>query len=242
MTTIQRTMAAFAVAALSTSLFTPAARADETLQYDWHLRGVLSWFARVKFPTSGIGLLQTSSHERGVQSQLRVDAGGKDYIEYLSVIDPSMLRTLASTNGYTFGSKSERKETKYDYASDVAIVSKQGEPAAKSHPLTSDAARDVLTTIAYLRANAASITAPVMTQIFSDGKPYPAVIKPAGLTTMQWQGRNVNARAFTIAAAPGAQKKLPGVSVWLSDDAQHLPLRIVLDQQFASVDMRLKSL
>lgn len=238
MTRIQRTLAAMAMAVLSTSLFTPAARADETLRYDWHLRGVLSWIARVKFPTSGSGLLQSSPSK----SELLVQAGGKDYIQYQSVIDPGALRTLASANGYTFGSKKEQKETTYDYTSNVAKVVDRVDAETKTRPLTVEVARDVLTTIAYLRSNASAITAAVTTDVFSDGKPYRVIIRPEGVKTAEFDGRNVNARAFSIVAAPGIdKKKFPGVNVWLSDDAQRLPLRIVLDQQFASLELRLRS-
>src|SRR4051812_25315543 len=101
MTSIQRKIVATLVAAFGMSFFTPTARADETLRYDWHLRGVLSWIARAKFPTSGSGLLQTAPANGGVQSQLLVNAGGKDYIQYQSVMD-GILRTLSSVNGYAF--------------------------------------------------------------------------------------------------------------------------------------------
>ena len=227
------------MAVLSTSMLATSARADETLRYDWHLRGALSWIAGLKFPTSGSGLLQTFFRNGSVQTQLRVN-GGKSYIEYQSVIEPSLLRTLTSANGYAFGSKREHKETTYDYESDVALVAEPGE-RTRTHPLPVDNARDVLTTITYLREHAASITGPITTDVFSDGKPYRVIIRPNGVKTTEWQGRTVQARVFNIVAAPGAQKKFPGVSVWLSDDARHLPLRILLDQQFASLDLRLKS-
>jgi len=229
------------MAAASIAVFSTTAQADETLRYDWHLRGVLSWVAGLKFPTSGNGLLQTSSADGGVHSQLLVKSDGKDYISYQSVIDPAILRTLTSATGYSFGSKSEHKETTYDYAADVAKVAERGQPQTKTRPLPVDIARDVLTTIAYIRTNAASITGPVTTDVFSDGKPYRVIIRPDGMKSAEFDGRNVTARAFSIAAAPGSQKKFPGVSVWLSDDAQRLPLRILLDQQFASLELRLRS-
>jgi hypothetical protein len=238
MRSIQRKIAAMVMAVASIAAFSTTAKADETLRYDWHLRGVLSWIAAVKFPTSGSGLLQTSASK----SQLLVNAGGKDYIQYQSVIDPAALRTLASANGYTFGSKSEHKETTYDYASDVAKITDRVEAQTKTRPLTVDVARDVLTTIAYIRANAASISGPVATDVFSDGKPYRVIIRPDGVKSADFDGRKVSARAFSIVAAPGVdKKKFPGVSVWLSDDGQHLPLRIMLDQQFASLELRLRS-
>src|SRR6187455_987026 len=82
MTTIQRKIAAMMMAAGSIAVFSTTAQADETLRYDWHLRGVLSWVAGLKIPTSGAGLLQTSSADGGVHSQLLVKSDGKDYISY----------------------------------------------------------------------------------------------------------------------------------------------------------------
>ncbi|HEY0141658.1 MAG TPA: DUF3108 domain-containing protein [Thermoanaerobaculia bacterium] len=238
MTHFQRTMAALAL----TCAVAGSAAAEETLRYNWRLRGALSWIARAKFPTSGTGVLQTSPRGGAVDSQLRVNAGGKDYIEYRSRMDESARRTLTSVNGYSFGDRSERKETVYDYNANVARVAEreQGQVGNKTRPLPVDEARDVLTTIAYLREHASTLTAPLTTDVFADGKPYRVTIKPEGLKTAEWQGRQVPARVFRVVAAPGAQKKFPGLTVWLSDDAQHLPLRIVIDQQYASLDLRLR--
>ena len=239
---IQRFIAAVAVAVISSSAITTSAAADETLRYDWRLRGALSWVARVKFPTSGTGTLQTSTRGGGIASQLRVSGGGRDYIEYQSLMDPTASRTLTSANGYAFGAKSERKETVYDYASNLVRLNEreQGTVASKTRPLPVDNARDVLTTIAYLRSHAAAISAPLTTDVFADGKAYRVTIKPQGVKTADWQGRQVPARVFHVVAAPGAQKKFPGLTVWLSEDSQRLPLRIVIDQQYASLDLRLR--
>lgn len=100
----------------------------------------------------------------------------------------------------------------------------------------------MLTTIAFLREHAATIRGPLTTDVFADGKPYRVQIRPDGVKSTEWQGRQVQARVFRVVAAPGAQKKFPGLTVWLSDDAQHLPLRIVIDQQYASLDLKLRPL
>lgn len=238
MTNTRRTIAALALA----FAFTGSAAADETLRYDWRLRGALSWIARVKFPTSGTGILQTAPRGGGVESQLRVNAGGRDYLEYRSRMDESARRTLTSVNGYSFGDRSERKETVYDYSANVARVAEreQGQTDTKTRPLAVDEARDVLTTIAYLREHANAIRGSLMTDVFADGKPYRVIIKSEGVKNAEYQGRQVPSRVFRVVAAPGAQKKFPGLTVWLSDDAQRLPLRIVIDQQYASLDLRLR--
>jgi hypothetical protein len=229
------------LAALSTVAFATPAAADEMLRYDWRLRGLLSWVAGVRFPTSGTGILQNSPRGTTVDSQLRVNAGGKDFIEYRSSMDASR-RTLASMNGYSFGSKSEHKETVYDYTANVARLAERdkGQIETKTRPLNVEEARDVLTTITFLREHAATINGPLTTDVYAEGKAYRVTIKPDGLKSAEWQGKQVPARVFRVVAAPGAQKKFPGLTVWLSEDAQRLPLRIVIDQQYASLDLRLK--
>jgi hypothetical protein len=237
----KRIIAALALAVLSTSVVAGSAAAAETLRYDWRLRGALSWVARVKFPTSGTGVLQTAPRGSAVESHLRVSAGGHDYIEYQSRMDASAQRTLTSANGYQFGSKSERKETVYDYSANVARVAEreEGQFETKTRDLPVDSARDVLTTIAYLREHADSIQGSLTTDVYADGKPYRVTIRPEGTKSVEYQGREMTARVFRVVAAPGAKKKFPGLTVWLSQDPQHLPLRIVIDQQYASLDLKL---
>jgi hypothetical protein len=244
---MHNTRKAFAFAtllALSSSVFAGSAAAGETLRYQWHLRGVLSWLAKVKFPTSGVGTLQTQPRAGGaVESQLRVSAGGRDYIEYISQMAAFGERTFASANGYSLGDRSERKETVFDYAANVAKVAEheQGKVGSKTRPLAADIARDALTTIAWLRGNASSVARPITTEVYSDGKPYQVRIEPAGMESTTWQGRKVQTRVFKISSVPGAKKKFPGLTVWLSEDAQRLPLRMVFDQPFgASLDLRLQ--
>lgn len=238
---MKRAITAVALAVLSTSAVAGTAGATETLRYDWRLRGALSWVARVRFPTSGTGVLQTAPRGSAVESHLRVSAGGKDFIEYQSRMDASAQRTLTSANGYQFGSRSERKETVYDYSANVARVAEreEGQLETKTRELPVDNARDVLTTIAYLREHAPSISGPLTTDVYADGKPYRVTIRPEGTKSIEYQGQDLKARVFRVVAAPGAKKKFPGLTVWLSQDEQHLPLRIVIDQQYASLDLKL---
>jgi hypothetical protein len=237
------TLATVALALLCSSAFSAVASADELLRYDWRLRGAVSWIARVRFPTSGTGVLQNSPRGNSIDSSLRVNAGGKDYLEYRSRMDESAQRTHLSVNGYSFGSKSERKETLYDYSANVARTNEreQGQVDTKTRPLTVDEARDVLTTIAYLREHAGTINGAITTNVYADGKPYRVVIQPQGLKTAEWQGRNVPARVFKVAAAPGEKKKFGGLTVWISEDQQRLPLRIMIEQQYASIDLKLRA-
>lgn len=240
----RKVIALAVLVALGSAAIARTAEAGETLRYEWRLRGALSWLARVKFPTSGIGVLTTSPRGNSVESELRVSAGGRDYIEYVSRMAAFGERTFASANGYSLGDHSERKETTFDYVANIAKVAEheQGRVGSKTRPLAADIARDALTTITWLRQNATNVARPVTTDIYSDGKPYRVRIEPAGLQKTSFQGREVSSRVFRISAAPGAKKKFPGLTVWLSEDAQRLPLRMVFDQPYgASLDLRLQS-
>lgn len=230
------------VAVLMTLALLPAATAgaDETLRYEWRLRSPFSWIARLKFPTSGVGELRTTTAGAAVESSLRVNAGGRDYFEYRSTMDRDVKRTLTSRSGYAFGSKRELKETVYDYAAGVARTADRdnGTTETRTRPLPQDAARDALTIIAYLRQNAESIRSPQTTEVFSDGKRYPVAIHPKGTRTYDWNGRQVAAAVFEV--VPTGQKKDGGFTLWLSNDERRLPLRIVLQQKYGSVDLRLR--
>lgn len=237
MNTLKRTLAIVAMAVGIPMLAAPSASA-ETLRYDWKIRGGLSWIAGLRFPTSGVGVLKTEQGGGVVDSHLRVSAGSRDYIEYRSRMDDSATRTLASENGYAFGARSERKETVYDYSANVARLEEQekGRTERKTRPLQVDEARDILTTIAYLREHADKVTTPMTTDIYAEGKPYRVLIQPQGRKAIAER----TARVFSVVSAPGAASRFPGMTVWLSDDGQRLPLRIVLQQKYASLHLNLR--
>lgn len=242
MTKLPRTLAAAVILAAATFAATPLnAAGEETLRYKWRLRGPLAWIARVKLPTSGTGVLQTSPGSHGVETSLRVVAGDKGYLEYRSQMDDLSRRTYSSVNRYQFGSEMERKETVYDYRANVARVAARDEKESetKTRPLVVDDARDALTTIAYIRKNAGSISTAQTTNLFSDGKQYRVTIEPQGVQTTECQGRRVAARVFKVSAAPGAKAQKGDFKIWLSEDSRRVPLRIVLEQRHASLDLRL---
>jgi Ni/Co efflux regulator RcnB len=239
---LPRLVAVIALASFATPFAAPAA-AGETLRYDWRLRGPASWIARVKVPVSGTGVLQTSSGPRGMESSLRVVAGSDGYFEYQSRMDELARRTYSSVNGYRFAGETERKETVYDYHAGVARTESRDEKESgtKTRPLAVAEARDALTTIAYLRRNAGSIAAPQSADLFSDGKQYRVTIHPEGVQPVDWQGRSVPARVFKVSSAePGAKARKGDFTIWLSEDGRRLPLRIVLQQRYAALDLRLR--
>lgn len=217
-----------------------AAGAAETLRYEWRLRSPFSWIARIKFPTSGAGVLRTEQTGAALESSLRVSAGGHDYFEYRSTMERDVSRTLTSRSGYAFGSKREVKETIYDYAAGVARTADQDEGVTeiKTRPLTQDEARDALTIIAYLRQHAARIRSPLSAEVFSDGKRYPVTIQPKGTRTYVWNRQQVPAAVFEV--VPAGQQKDGGFTLWLSKDERRLPLRIILEQKYGSLDLRLR--
>jgi hypothetical protein len=52
----------------------------------------------------------------------------------------------------------------------------------------------------------------------------------------------VNARAFRIVDAPGGKKWSGGVTVWLTNDDRHIPVRIEIQQSVASVQLDLQKI
>src|SRR5439155_271701 len=80
--------------------------------------------------------------------------------------------------------------------------------------------RDVLTAIYYLRQNAAAIKTPIKTNIYSDGKSYPVMLRPVERRSFKMQGASVDALGFEIVDAPGGRKWPGGGRVWLSEVEQ----------------------
>ncbi|HEX2120679.1 MAG TPA: DUF3108 domain-containing protein [Thermoanaerobaculia bacterium] len=256
MSMIRRTMIAFLLAAVSASAF--AADFDQTatnveeLRYSWRLRGGIRFFAGLVFPTSGVGNLRTvfpTGQDQSIHSELLITApngraGG--FYAYESDMDDSGNRTLMTYHGYAWGKKSRNERTVFDYVKRLARIRKQTPEGVenKVKPLPSEnETRDILTAIHYLRQNAHTITAPIQTRIFSDGKEYPVIFRPgAGRTTLTIDGRRTPVMAFEIVDAPGGKKWPGGVKVWLSADERRVPVRIEIQQSIASMQLDLQSI
>ena len=86
--------------------------------------------------------------------------------------------------------------------------------------------------------HAAGIRAPLTTEVFSDGKRYPVTIQPKGTRTHEWNRQQVPAAVFEV--VPAGQQKDGGFTLWLSKDERRLPLRIILEQKYGSLDLRLR--
>jgi Protein of unknown function (DUF3108) len=224
------------------------ATSAEELRYSWRLRGGVRFLAGLMFPTSGVGNLRTSFESGNVQSELLITApNGKQggFYAYESEMDERASRTLMTYHGYAWGKKSRNERTVFDYVKRLARIRKQTPEEVENRvkPLpTAAETRDILTAIYYLRTHAHTIHAPLNTSIYSDGKEYPVIFRPAEARTLTIGGRRTPVLGFEIVDAPGGKKWPGGVKVWLSNDERRLPLRIEIQQSIASMQLDLQSI
>jgi Protein of unknown function (DUF3108) len=223
----------------------------EELRYSWRLKGGVRFLAGFVFPTAGVGNLRTVYPQTGdsaIHSELLITApngrkGG--FYGYESDMDTRGSRTLMTYHGYAWGKKSRNERTIFDYVKRLARIRKQTPEGVEDRvkPLPNEEqTRDILTAIYFLRQNALSLNAPIQTKIFSDGKEYPVIFRPAGQQTLTIDGRKVPVKAFEIVDAPGGKKWQGGVKVWLSSDERRLPVRIEIQQSIASMQLDLQSI
>jgi hypothetical protein len=213
----------------------------ERLSYAWRLKGGLSWVARLAFPSSGRGTLET--REAGtVHSQLTIQ--GKEsssFYLYESSMLPEGTRTLSSRNAYSFGNDTRDERVSFDPAKQVAQVQKMTNDGneTKLKKLESAAPQDVLTSIYYLRQHADEIRTPKKAEIFSGASGYDVIYVPKPAMTMRVSGSDVRVRPFAIKAVDTDKAKIGEVRVWLTDDAQRIPVRIDIDQKYATLKLEL---
>jgi hypothetical protein len=223
----------------------------EELRYSWRLRGGVRFLAGLIFPTSGVGNLRTTAPAEGahtVQSELLITApNGKSggFYEYESQIDERDARTLMTYHGYEWGNKSRKERTIFDYVKRLARINKQSpeetENKVKKLP-EGDEMRDVLTAIYFMRQNAHTISGPMHTKIYSDGKEYPVILRPGERKNFVIAGKQTTARAYEIVDAPGGKKWPGGVKVWLTGDDRRLPVRIEIQQSMAALQLDLQQI
>src|SRR5687767_5113996 len=228
------------------------AEGTEELRYSWRLRGGVRFLAGLVFPTNGVGNLRTTAPAgdgHTVQSELLITAPtGKDggYYAYESEIDERGAKTLMTYHGYAWGKKSRNERTIFDYVKRLARIRKQTpeevENKVKKLPEGDEQMRDVLTAIYFMRQNAKSITQPMETRIYSDGKEYPVILRPGERKSFVISGKPTMATVYEIVDAPGGKKWRGGVKVWLTDDARRLPVRIEIMQSMASLQLDLQAI
>jgi len=222
----------------------------EEYRYAWHLRGGLGWLAGFFFPRSGFGDLKTtypSAEKQTISSELMVTGGNgtNGFYNYQSEIDENG-RTLSTYHGYAWGKKSRKERTIFDYVKRLARIHKETpnvtEDNVRALPSDEKSFRDILTAIHYMRTNADDIKAPMTTTIYSDGKEYPVIFKPAGRQVFTIGNQRVNAIGFDIVDAPDGKKWPGGVQVWLSDDTRRIPFRMTISESFASMQLDLQQI
>ncbi|HEX7190658.1 MAG TPA: DUF3108 domain-containing protein, partial [Thermoanaerobaculia bacterium] len=222
----------------------------EEFHYSWHLRGGLGWVAGFIFPRSGSGFLKTvypNAEKATISSELMITGNNGTYgfYNYQSEMDGSG-KTLSTYHGYLWGKKSRKERTIFDYVKRLARIHKETPTVTEDNvrllPADAREFRDILTAIHFLRTNADQITAPMTTTIYSDGKEYPVIFKPAGREVFTIQNQRVNAIGFDIVDAPGGRKWPGGVQVWLSADARRIPFRMTISESFASMQLDLQTI
>ena len=227
----------------SLSAAEPAPLAHERLSYSWHLKGGLTWLARLAFPSSGRGTLETQESST-VNSRLTINASdSKGYYLYESQMLPEGIKTLTSRNAYAYGSSSRDERVAFDVANRVAHVSRTTNEGSetKTHRLESATPQDVLTSIYYLRQHADEIRTPKHAEIFSGAHGYDVLYVPGPAAPMRVGGVETPVRAFAIKAVGTDAQKFPGeVHVWLTDDARALPVRIDIEQKYATIKLDLQ--
>jgi len=226
----------------------------EQFRYSWRLRGGLSWIAGIMFPTSGVAALKNvypKSGETNINSELLITAADQKsgFFVYESEMEASGQKTLMTYHGYAWGKKSRKERTLFDYVKRLARIHRETPDKVedKVKPLSAESLRDnslrdILTAIFYLRQNADKIHGPMQTSIYSDGKDYPVIFRPAESQTCVIDGRRVNTVGFEIVDAPGGRKWQGGVKVWLTQDERRIPCRIEIRQSFAMLQLDLSSI
>lgn len=237
---IRKNLVAFALTVVTAAPLVAAPLGNggvERLTYNWHLTGGLSWIARIAFPSSGVGVLETTQNGN-VSSKLLISTNdSKGYYLYESSMVADGLRTLTSRMAYAFRDSSRDERVAFDVANHSTHLQRTDGDGTeqKGYELKSAAPQDVLTSIYYLRQHAGEITAPKRAQVFSGAKGYDVTFfpQPAGVLS----GRRV--RPFTIKASGNDAKRFGEVRVWLSEDAQHVPVRIDIQQRYTTLKLDL---
>lgn len=219
----------------------------EEFRYSWRLRGGVRFLAGLMFPTNGVGNLRNTYGDK-IHSELLITApSGKQggYYEYESDIDESG-KTLMTSHGYAWGKKSRTDRTIFDYVKGLARIRKQTpdevENRVKKLPAGGDEFRDILTAIHFLRQNAGTLTKPMQTTVYSDGREYPVIFKPGARRMFVIDGKQTVARGFEIVDAPGGKKWPGGVTVWLTSDDRRIPVRIEIQQSLAALQLDLQKI
>lgn len=214
----------------------------ERLIYSWHLKGALRWIARIAFPSSGRGILET--HDEGtVSSRLVINASDeKGYYLYESQMTPEGAKTLVSRSAYSYGDNTRDERVSFDPARGVAHVQKtmNNKTETKTKNLESAVPQDVLTTIYYIRQHVDELTMPRHAKFFSGAKGYDVIIRPLPATTAHVGKNEVRVLPFAITAVNDHARFGGEVRVALSDDERHVPVTIDIQEKYARIKLDLQ--
>ncbi|MGZ5441876.1 MAG: DUF3108 domain-containing protein [Thermoanaerobaculia bacterium] len=245
---IRKIVIALTMVVVSASAFAADPGSVEEFRYSWRLRGGVRLIAGLMFPTSGVGNLRTTFGGETIHSELLItSSSGKQggFYAYESEMD-ERAKTLMTYHGYAWGKKSRNERTIFDYVKGLARIRKQTpeevENRVKKLPTETDEYRDILTAIYFLRQNAKTMSAPMQTTIYTDGRAYPVIFRPGALKPFVVEGKSVTARAFHIVDAPGGKKWSGGVTVWVTNDERRVPVRIEIQQSIASLQLDLQKI
>lgn len=198
-----------------------AARADETLRYRWRIEGFFGALSALFFPSHGEGSLTATTLASGnLQSALRITSDADhnpSFFSYEAEIDRDSGRTLVARSSQLWRGK--RKE--------------------KASPIVQAGAVDVASAIHLLRR-----TLPASAQemeIWSDGKLYPVLVKPAGPETRKIGGRAVPALHYMIRPLVRPERRVwkGELDLWFARDPQATPVEMLVARSPARLRLEL---
>lgn len=194
----------------------------EVLTYGWELKGALSFLAGLFLPDSGSGILTTELPSEDIaRSQLRIvseQSANDEFWLYGAEIDPSSGATREVWSAYKWRG---RESSKREELSDHGVI-------------------DIVSGIYSLRRDPPDD--PRRLEIWSDGRIYPVIILPGTERRIGVCGRRVSVRPYSIRGVDLPDRRFwkGRLEIWLADDAQATPVRIVVDRGWARVRLDLR--
>jgi len=169
--------------------------------------------------------------------------GKSGFYAYETQIEASGQRTLMTYHAYSWKDKSRKERTLFDYATGVARLHKET-PEKQWDKVDRHSGRrfhDVVSAIYYLRQNAPTMPRPVATTIYSDGKSYPVIVRPANRQTFAIGGQQVGASGFEIVDRTRRQEVAGGMKSGSRRRAAH-PVPHRDHPEHASLQLDLQSI
>jgi hypothetical protein len=214
-----RRTAAGALAAALLAAWTPVAGATEELFYGWELKGMGGAILGLFFPDSGDALLRTEAGPGELSHtvlELTSPRREGEFYRYGSEIDADGL-PVRVWSSYQFRGKSKSRERDIadeevlDFASAIQMLRRE-RPAGER----------------WIR-------------LWSDGREYPLVVVPSDEEPVDCDGRTWTARRYVIEGRKVEGEKLwkGRFQIWLADDAEATPVRIVGEKGMLTVRLEL---